>query len=86
MKVLLFGGAGYIGTHVALAFLERNDTVGIFDNLSSGLRSNIDDRCQFYEGDILNREQVREVLSQGWDAVVHLAAFKAAGEIGRAHV
>lgn len=80
MKVLLFGGAGYIGTHVALAFLERNDTVGIFDNLSSGLRSNVDTRCQFYEGDILNREQVRNVLSEGWDAVVHLAAFKAAAE------
>jgi len=49
MKVLLFGGAGYIGTHVALAFLERNDTVGIFDNLSSGLHSNVDERCHFYE-------------------------------------
>lgn len=80
MKVLLFGGAGYIGTHVALAFLERNDTVGIFDNLSSGLRSNIDERCHFYEGDILNRGQVKKVLSEGWDAVIHLAAFKAAGE------
>lgn len=80
MKVLLFGGAGYIGTHVALAFLERNDTVGIFDNLSSGLRSNVDERCQFIEGDILNKDQVKAALSEGWDAVVHLAAFKAAGE------
>lgn len=80
MKVLLFGGAGYIGTHVALAFLERNATVGVFDNLSSGLRSNIDERCTFYEGDILNREQVRSALADGWDTVIHLAAFKAAGE------
>ena len=80
MKVLLFGGAGYIGTHVSLAFLDRKDTVGIFDNLSSGLRSNVDSRCLFFEGDILDKEWVREVLSQGWDAVIHLAAFKAAGE------
>ena len=80
MKVLLFGGAGYIGTHVAIAFLDRGDTVGIFDNLSSGLRSNVPEGASFYYGDILDRERVAEVLSEGWDAAVHLAAFKAAGE------
>ena len=80
MKVLLFGGAGYIGTHVALAFMDRGDEVGIYDNLSSGLRSNVPDGAAFYEGDILDRARVAEVLSEGWDAAVHLAAFKAAGE------
>ncbi len=80
MRVLLFGGAGYIGTHVAMAFLDRGDTVGIYDNLSSGLRSNIPKKAEFFEGDILDREHVAEVLSKGWDAAVHLAAFKAAGE------
>ncbi len=80
MRVLLFGGAGYIGTHVAISFLDRGDTVGIFDNLSSGLRSNIPEGAAFYEGDILDRARVSEVLSEGWDAAVHLAAFKAAGE------
>ncbi len=80
MKVLLFGGAGYIGTHVAMAFLDRGDKVGIYDNLSSGLRSNVPDGAEFFEGDILDREHVARVLSQGWDAAVHLAAFKAAGE------
>ncbi len=80
MNVLLVGGAGYIGTHVALQFLERGDTVGIFDNLSSGLRSNVDERAEFFEGDIQNYDQIAEVLSKGWDAVIHLAAFKAAGE------
>ena len=80
MKVLLFGGAGYIGTHVAMAFLDRGDKVGIYDNLSSGLRSNVPDGAEFFEGDILDREHVAQVLSQGWDAAVHLAAFKAAGE------
>ncbi|MGE4583812.1 MAG: UDP-glucose 4-epimerase GalE [Sphaerochaeta sp.] len=80
MKVLLFGGAGYIGTHVALEFLDRNDTVGIFDNLSSGLRSNVNDQALFYEGDIQDKDRVLQVLKEGWDVVIHLAAFKAAGE------
>lgn len=80
MKVLLFGGAGYIGTHVALEFIGRNDTVGIFDNLSSGLKSNIHPEALFYEGDIRDKARVLEVLSLGWDVVIHLAAYKAAGE------
>ena len=80
MRVLLFVVVGYIGTHVAMAFLDRGDTVGIYDNLSSGLRSNIPEKAEFFEGDILDREHVAEVLSKGWDAAVHLAAFKAAGE------
>lgn len=80
MKVLLFGGAGYIGTHVALNFLDRRDTVGIFDNLSTGLRENVSDQALFFEGDIRDRERVAQVLSEGWDAVVHLAALKAAGD------
>ncbi|ADY13750.1 UDP-glucose 4-epimerase GalE [Sphaerochaeta globosa] len=80
MKVLLFGGAGYIGTHVALEFIDRNDTVGIFDNLSSGLKSNVHPEALFYEGDIRDKARVLEVLSLGWDVVIHMAAFKAAGE------
>ncbi len=80
MKVLLFGGAGYIGTHVALAFKERGDTVGIYDNFSTGSRENIVDGSIVYEGNILDRAQLRNALSEGWDAVIHLAAFKGAGE------
>lgn len=80
MKVLLFGGAGYIGTHVALEFLQRKDTVGIFDNLSSGLRSNVSPEALFYEGDIQDKKRVIQVLEEGWDVVIHLAAYKAAGE------
>ncbi|MFA5446683.1 MAG: UDP-glucose 4-epimerase GalE [Sphaerochaeta sp.] len=80
MKVLLVGGAGYIGTHVALEFLDRGDQVGIFDNFSSGLRSNVHDQATLYEGDIQNKEEILKALQDGWDVVVHLAAFKAAGE------
>ncbi len=80
MNVLLCGGAGYIGTHVALAFLDKGYSVGIFDNFSSGLRENVQEESTLYEGSILDEKALDEVLSKGWDVVVHLAAFKAAGE------
>jgi UDP-glucose 4-epimerase len=81
MKVLLFGGAGYIGTHVALAFTERGDTVGIFDNFSSGLRSNIMKGSAVFEADVMDKKAIDDALSDFRpDAVIHLAAFKAAGE------
>jgi len=80
MRVLLVGGAGYIGSHVALAFLDRNYEVGIFDNLSTGLKENVHPGSRFFEGDILDEKRLSEICGKGWDAVVHLAAFKAAGE------
>ncbi|MFP4266507.1 MAG: UDP-glucose 4-epimerase GalE [Spirochaetaceae bacterium] len=80
MKVVLCGGAGYIGSHVAHAFLERGYEVGVYDNLSTGLAENIPPGASFYKGDIADGERLEAVLSEGWDGVVHLAAFKAAGE------
>lgn len=80
MRVLLVGGAGYIGSHVALAFLEKGHEVGVFDNLSSGLKENLHPDSEFFEGDILDTRRLSGVCDGGWDAVVHLAAFKAAGE------
>ena len=80
MRVLLVGGAGYIGSHVAIAFLEKGHQIAVFDNLSSGSRTNIHTDAQFFEGDILDQQSLLEVCAEGWDAVIHLAAFKAAGE------
>lgn len=54
--------------------------MGIFDNLSSGSMENTHQGTQFFKGDILDRKRLDEVLALGWDGVVHLAAFKAAGE------
>ncbi len=80
MRILLVGGAGYIGSHVALSFLEHGHEVGVFDNLSSGFRDNVHSGSQFFEGDILDPDRLSEVCSEGWDGIVHLAAHKAAGE------
>jgi UDP-glucose 4-epimerase len=80
MKVLVIGGAGYIGSHVAKALLDNQMKVGIYDNLSSGLRQNIFPGTDFFHEDILDQEALFKVMEKGWDAVIHLAAFKAAGE------
>ncbi len=80
MRVLLLGGAGYIGAHVARAFLDRGYEIGIYDNLSSGARENLPGEAEFFEADIADRGRLSRVLSEGWDGLIHLAAFKAAGE------
>ncbi|GHV78904.1 UDP-glucose 4-epimerase GalE [Spirochaetia bacterium] len=79
MKILIIGGAGYIGSHVAREFLDRGHSVTVFDNLSSGLRGNLFPEAGFIHGDILDYTGLSRA-SAGFDAVVHLAAFKAVGE------
>ena len=80
MNILIIGGAGYIGSHVAREFLDQKHTVRIFDNLSSGLEENLFEGEEFYKMDILQTSDLKFALRDGIDAIVHLAAFKAAGE------
>ena len=80
IKVLIIGGAGYIGSHVAHKFIDNNHSVTVFDNFSSGCRENIFPDEALVEGDILNSEELDSVMEQGFDGIIHLAAFKAAGE------
>jgi UDP-glucose 4-epimerase len=80
MNVLVIGGAGYIGSHVTRRFLDAGYSVCVLDNLSLGCRENLFQDAEFIEGDILESRSLETVLARGWDAVVHLAAFKAAGE------
>ncbi len=80
MKVLVIGGAGYIGSHVALELMGAGHDVVVYDNLSSGLRQNLFEGERFVEGDIMDTDRLGATLAEGYDGVVHLAAFKAAGE------
>jgi len=80
MRVLVIGGAGYIGSHVSRAFLDRGYDVTVFDNLQSGLRENLFDDAIFVHGDIMRPEQLRAVMAEEYDGCVHLAALKAAGQ------
>ena len=80
MNVLVIGGAGYIGSHVVKELNKQGHQVTVFDNLSSGLRQNLFKQNGFIHGDILIKEQLDKAFSQGFDAFIHLAAFKAAGE------
>lgn len=80
MKVLVIGGAGYIGSHVAKALLEDGASVTVYDDLSSGHKINLFAKAGFVEGSILDYAKLEQTMGQGFDAVVHLAAKKAVGE------
>ena len=80
MKVLVIGGAGYIGSHVVKEMMKAGHEVTVFDNLSSGLRCNLFPKNGFIYGNILIPSDIEAAFAQGFDAFVHLAAFKAAGE------
>ena len=60
MRVLVCGGAGYIGSHVVRAMLDKGHQVCVFDNLSSGCMENIFPETEFVKGDILNYKEVVE--------------------------
>ena len=75
-KVLIVGGAGFIGSHTADILMERGVKVRVLDNLSSGHRTNLPAShplMEFVEGDMRNAETVKDVM-QGISHVVHLAA------------
>lgn len=95
MRVVVIGGAGYIGSHVARSLLDAGHEVVVFDNLNHGLRENLFPEAEFIHGDVLQPADLIAALSgeprysadpssaghgTPADAVIHLAAAKAAGE------
>ena len=80
VRVLVVGGAGYIGSHVQKQLLEEGFQVVVFDNLSTGDKVNLLEGAEFIEGNILDKQALNDAMSQNIDAVVHLAAKKAVGE------
>jgi UDP-glucose 4-epimerase len=76
MRYLVTGGAGFIGSHLTEALIARGDDVIVFDNLSTGSKSNLEaleDDVRFVQGSILDALLVDELVHES-DVVVHLAA------------
>ena len=76
-KYLVTGGAGFIGSHIVEALLDAGHEVRIFDNLSTGLRENVElfaDRVEFHEGDLVDADAVRRAVA-GVHGVFHEAAL-----------
>src|SRR5882672_2416668 len=81
MKILVVGGAGYIGSVCAELLLDEGHGVTIFDNLSEGHRRALDPRAEFIEGDLVDRQLIEKILAkQQPDAVMHFAANALVGE------
>ena len=73
MKILVTGGAGYIGSVVVYKLLEAGHQVNVIDDLSNGYIENVDKRANFIQGSILDENNLNIAL-EGVDAVMHLAA------------
>ncbi|MBN2185565.1 MAG: UDP-glucose 4-epimerase GalE [Candidatus Krumholzibacteriota bacterium] len=80
MKILVTGGAGYIGSVVSEYLLEEGHEVAVVDNLSTGHAEAVDPRIRFHKIDLLDRAAVVKVFDSGVDAVCHFAAFSQVGE------
>ena len=81
MKVLVTGGAGYIGSVTSEVLLSRGHDVVVFDNLSQGHRAAVPAAAEWVEGDLSSSQEIREAIGQHRpDAVMHFAARSLVGE------
>lgn len=81
MRVLVLGGAGYIGSHAVYQLIDQQQEVVVIDNLQTGHREAIHPDATFYEGDIRDIDFLRDVFKkESIDAVIHFAANSIVGE------
>src|ERR1700757_220527 len=80
MKVLVTGGAGFIGAHVARHLLDAGHDVVVLDDLSGGYEANVPAEATFFAGSVADPELVDELFrTQEFSHVFHLAAYAAEG-------
>lgn len=80
-KILITGGAGYIGTSLTRRLLDEGAKVTVFDNLKYGNRDLVDKRASFIMGDVCDCVVLNKAFaSNTFDTVIHLAALKSVGE------
>ncbi len=80
-KILVLGGAGYIGSHTVYELIEAGESVVIIDNLETGFRGAVHPEATFYEGDLRDRSFVDSVLDkEDIEGVIHFAANSQVGE------
>lgn len=79
MRCLVTGGAGFVGSHVALALSEAGHEVTIIDNLSTGHFDALPFGAQFIALDLAQKEKLADIIAQGWDVVFHFAALSLVG-------
>lgn len=82
MKILVLGGAGYIGSHTVYSLIEQGNEVIVFDNLETGHIEAVHPKAKFYKSDLRNRVHIDRVLDveKNIDAVIHFAANSLVGE------
>src|SRR3954469_15647167 len=79
-RILVTGGCGFIGSHVAEQLLTRGHTVTVLDDLSGGFVENLVDGIKFVRGNITDRDLIDRLFAEGrFEYVYHLAAYAAEG-------
>ena len=81
MRLLVLGGAGYIGSHTALELIKKGHEVVVVDNLVTGYVKAVPEKATFYQGDIRDFDFLDDLFKkEKIDAVIHFAAFSLVGE------
>ncbi len=81
MKVLVCGGAGYIGSACSEYLLDHGHEVTVFDSLVTGHEDAVDPRAKFVKGDLADRDLLNDVCRKGnFEGIMHFAAFSLVGE------